>query len=287
MRAFGVASRLAENPSTTDPSTTDPSTTDTSTTDTSTTAPSRPPPSSDRRPAWDAAAGAQAGLPLRFAGALWRARPSGTMWREDLRLLAVADLHLGKSERLARRGGALLPPYDTEETLRRLEAEITALQPQTVISLGDSFDDPSAARALPAGHRARLDRLTAGRRWIWLSGNHDPAPADARLPGEWAASCALGGVTFRHIADPAAGAPEMSGHFHPKATLWARGRRLQRRCALADARRVILAAFGAYTGGLDASDAVFDRLLGPDAAALLLSGGAVHAAPRRGLAGRS
>lgn len=230
---------------------------------------------------------AGAGLEVALGSSRWRVRPSGAAWRAETGLLVVADLHLGKSERLARRGGALLPPYDTEETLRRLEAEVSALRPSGVICLGDSFDDGRAARELPASARARLGRMAAGRDWLWLAGNHDRAIADAGLPGRCAADAEIGGVAFRHIAADAPERPEMSGHFHPKATLWARGRRLQRRCALLDGKRLILAAFGAYTGGLDATDAAFDGLLGPEAQALLLCAGVVRSAPRRALSGRS
>ena len=86
-----------------------------------------------------------------LAGITLAARASGALWWPDERLLCVADLHLGKSERLARRGGALLPPYETAETLDRLAAEIAALAPARVVCLGDSFDDTAAGAALDAG----------------------------------------------------------------------------------------------------------------------------------------
>ena len=38
------------------------------------------------------------------------ALPSGALHWPDQNLLTVSDLHFGKSERLARRGGTLLPP---------------------------------------------------------------------------------------------------------------------------------------------------------------------------------
>lgn len=82
-----------------------------------------------------------------------------------------------------------------------------------------------------------------------------------------------------HLArdGPPAGG-EVSAHFHPKARLASRGVVVTRRCFLADSRRVILPAFGTYTGGLDATDRVFDRLLARDARAFLL-GGQVTAVP--------
>ena len=64
-----------------------------------------------------------------FAGQALEARPSGALYWPERRWLIVADLHLGKSERLARRGGPLLPPYETAATLERLAAEVAALGP--------------------------------------------------------------------------------------------------------------------------------------------------------------
>ncbi len=223
------------------------------------------------------------GLDFSLAGATLTARPSGALWLAAERLLVVADLHLGKAERLARRGGGLLPPYETAETLARLAAEIDALAPAMVLCLGDSFDDGRAAAALEETARERLAALAAGRRWVWAAGNHDPAPLG--LPGTHALEWRAGPLVFRHIAAPAAPPGEVSGHYHPKAVLAARGRRVRRRCFLADARRAILPAFGAYAGGLDATDPAFDALLGREARAFLI-GAKVVAAPRAALAGR-
>jgi DNA ligase-associated metallophosphoesterase len=223
------------------------------------------------------------GCAFALAGARLVARPSGALWVPAARLLVAADLHLGKAERLARRGGGLLPPYETEETLSRLAAEVAALAPETVLLLGDSFDDGRAAEALDDESRARIAALAAGRRWVWAAGNHDPAPLG--LPGTHALEWRTGPLICRHVAARDAPAGEVSAHFHPKASLETRGRRVRRRCFLADERRVILPAFGAYTGGLDATDAVFDPLLGPDARALLL-GRKVVAVPRAALAVR-
>ena len=117
--------------------------------------------------------------PVTLAGARLAARASGALWWPEERLLCVADLHLCKSERLARRGGPLLPPYETAETLERLADEIAALAPAGVVCLGDSFDDGAAGAALDAEDAARLMALMAGRDWIWIAGNHDPGPPPA------------------------------------------------------------------------------------------------------------
>lgn len=220
------------------------------------------------------------GAPFLLGAALAVARPSGALWLPAARLMAVADLHLGKAVRYARRGGALLPPYEAADTLGRLGAEVAALDPAVVVCLGDSFDEPAAAAELDAAHRAALTAMAAGRDWVWIAGNHDPAPHGHA--GACRAEHVAAGLTFRHIAAPGPQAGEVSGHWHPKATLAPRGRRVTRRCFLTDGRRAVLPAFGAFAGGLDATDPLFDALLEPDAAAFL-TGARVTRAPRAAL----
>ncbi len=215
------------------------------------------------------------GYDFTCAGADLTALPSGALWWRAERMLAVSDLHLGKSERMARRGGALLPPFETADTLARLDADIAALHPATVVCLGDTFDDRAAAEALPEEMMLWIARLQAGREWFWVEGNHDPGPL--ALSGTHRAALVQGPLTFRHIADPAARG-EVSGHYHPKARIAAPGARISRPCFLIDATRVILPAYGTYTGGLPTDSAVLSDLIGPGARAVLL-GKRLHAIP--------
>lgn len=225
--------------------------------------------SADGSPAGAADAPALSGAAVTLAGAALLLRPAGSLWWPDEGLLCVGDLHLGRAGRMARRGGGLLPPYETADTLDRLEAEIVAVAPRRVVCLGDSFDDLAAARSLAEAVTARLGRLAAGRQWVWIAGNHDPGPV--ALPGTHRAGLHVEPLVFRHIAEPEQPAGgEVSAHFHPKARLSRRGVPVVRRCFLSDARRLILPAFGTYTGGLDARDPVFDALLGGEARAWLV-----------------
>jgi len=201
-----------------------------------------------------------------FAGHRMIARPSGALFWPDQGLLVISDLHLGKSERIARRGGPLLPPYETQDTLDRLTADLAATAPRAVISLGDTFDDMTAAAALDPAHRAWIAQLVADRDWTWVTGNHDPAPTG--LGGLAADAITCAGVTFRHIATDGAG-PEISGHYHPKASLTLRGRPVSRPCFLRDDLRMILPAYGTYTGGLRSHDPALTRLMAANARAIL------------------
>lgn len=202
------------------------------------------------------------------------ARGSGALFWPERRLLCLSDLHFGKAERIARRGGALLPPYDTRDTLARLDAEIAALDPATVVCLGDSFDDLTAGGSLPGDERLWLARLMAGRDWVWIEGNHDPGPLE--LGGRHLAALAVGPLVFRHIATAERG--EISGHYHPKAALSLKGHSIARPCFLIDAARAILPAFGSFTGGLRHDDPVFATLMDQNALAVL-TGAQVHAFP--------
>lgn len=200
------------------------------------------------------------------------ALPSGALFLPADDLLVVADLHLGKSDRWARRRGVMLPPYEARATLDRLAADLAATKAATVVALGDSFDDLAAADALDDGDRARLLALTEGRRWVWIAGNHDPA-ATAHA-GEHHAELAWGALTFRHEALKGAEA-EVSGHWHPKHGLPGWGER--RPCFVLDARRAVLPAYGHYTGGLDALHPPFRALFGPKAVAVLTGRRAIAA----------
>jgi uncharacterized protein len=217
-----------------------------------------------------------ADLAFTCAGVSLVACASGALWWPGARLLCVSDLHLGRSERLARRGGGLLPPYETAETLDRLADEIERRHPGTVVCLGDSFDDGACEAGLDGVDRDRVTAMMAGRDWIWIAGNHDPGPVT--LGGRHLARLERGGLVFRHAPEPGA-AGEVAGHLHPKLRRCLGGPMISRPCFLIDQRRVILPAFGAYTGGLSADDPAFAGLLDHGRAIAVLTGTRCVAVP--------
>lgn len=179
---------------------------------------------------------------------------AGALYWPERGLLVVADLHLEKGSAFAERG-VLLPPYDTAATLARLAQLIARYAPRTVVSLGDSFHDGRGAARLSDTDRATLKSLQRGRDWLWVAGNHDPDPADG-IGGCFVAELRLGGLMFRHRPSPAADG-EIAGHLHPVARVASRGRAVSRRCFASDGRRLVMPAFGAYTGGLNVRDRAF------------------------------
>ncbi|QXM24138.1 ligase-associated DNA damage response endonuclease PdeM [Elioraea tepida] len=194
--------------------------------------------------------------PVHLAGERLMLDPGGVLWWPARRLLAVADLHLEKGSALAARG-ALLPPYDSRATLDRLIPLVRRYAPLRLVALGDSFHDRQGPARLPPPEAERLRALASAVPIIWVRGNHDPAPPQA-LPGEAAAEWREGPIAFRH--EGGGDTPEICGHHHPKATIATRGKPVSRPCFVADARRLMLPAFGAYTGGLDVRDPAIARL---------------------------
>ncbi|MBT8457555.1 MAG: ligase-associated DNA damage response endonuclease PdeM [Alphaproteobacteria bacterium] len=212
---------------------------------------------------------------ISLTGATLFPLPSGGLHWPDADLLCISDLHLGKSDRIARRRGTLLPPYETRDTLARIETDLARTRARHVLCLGDSFDDLAAAQSLDEEELLWLARLQAGRRWTWIEGNHDPGAVD--LGGTHRSEYTEGPLTFRHIARGEA-AGEISGHYHPKAELSVRGRRISRACFLYDTARLILPAYGTYTGGLRWTAPVLRDLFGDKAMAALV-GDPVHIVP--------
>jgi uncharacterized protein len=206
--------------------------------------------------------------PIHLAGERLMLDPLGALIWPACGLLAVSDLHLEKGSSFARKG-MLLPPWDTHATLDRLALLLRRWQPRIVVALGDSFHDPGGPARLPIGELQRLNAMAAAHRFIWVQGNHDPTPPEG-VAGEWIEEFATRPIVFRHQAVSAAEPGEIVGHHHPKASVPARGGSVSRPCFVADARRVMMPAFGTYTGGLDVRDPAIARLFPRGARVFLL-----------------
>ena len=187
---------------------------------------------------------------------------SGALYFPILGLLAVSDLHLEKGAAFARRR-QLIPPYDTAATLARLSEVIAIYDPKIVVSLGDSFHDGAGAALMPDIFRAALSRLIARRDSFCIAGNQDPQAPEG-VEGESVQEIAIGSVVFRHEPSRGPMPGEIAGHLHPGARLVARGRSVRRRCFAGDGRRLIMPAFGAYTGMLNVLDRAYAGLFDAD-----------------------
>jgi DNA ligase-associated metallophosphoesterase len=200
-------------------------------------------------------------VPFSFAGEEMRLVQGRALFWPRERALLVADLHLEKASYFAGHG-QLLPPYDSRETLERLALAVRETGALRLFALGDNFHDAKGVLRLEPQAAGMLAALSRALDWVWITGNHD-AEMVTITGGTLAEEITAGGIVLRHKAAPGETGPELSGHFHPRLMLSVRGRRIARPCAVMSEQRLILPAFGALTGGMDARDAAIRVAMQP------------------------
>jgi DNA ligase-associated metallophosphoesterase len=184
---------------------------------------------------------------------------SGVIWIEKLRLLCIADIHLGKGS-FFHQFGAMLPPYDSHETLDKLQRIIHNFHPDIFIALGDSFHDRKAIDRMDPVHKKMLnDMILPIQKWIWVTGNHDPFISKEIL-GERVSEIGFGDLMFRHQLETN-GLAEVSGHYHPKTSVTVKGRKITSPCFVQHHQKLILPSFGSFTGGLDVNNPEFLKVM--------------------------
>ncbi|MEO6152503.1 MAG: ligase-associated DNA damage response endonuclease PdeM [Croceibacterium sp.] len=216
---------------------------------------------------------------FEFGGDEFVLTPGRALYWPREQALLVADLHLEKASFFAQHG-QLLPPYDSRETLERVALAIRETGARRVYTLGDNFHDSAGPARLEPHAAGMLAALTRAVEWVWITGNHDAA-MEATAGGTLAEELAIAGMILRHRAQPGETRPELSGHYHPRLHVTVHYRRIRRPCAVVskpvgnDGGRMILPAFGALTGGMDAADPAILRALQPARAidAVLPAGG--------------
>lgn len=197
---------------------------------------------------------------LKFAGSLFQMAGEAALFWPKHGALLVADLHLEKASSYAA-GGQMLPPYDSRATLEEVAALAERFRAHAIWCLGDNFHDDGGEERLEPEAARLLRRLTAAHDWRWIVGNHDPGIA-ANWGGLVYDEIEVDGIMLRHEAEPSDCWPEISGHFHPKLRQQLRGRLVSRRCFIRSEAKLIMPAFGALTGGLDAEALAIARACG-------------------------
>jgi uncharacterized protein len=204
-------------------------------------------------------------VPLSFAGEEFALVEGRALYWPRERALLVADLHLEKASFYAKHG-QMLPPYDSRETLERVATAIRETGARRVFTLGDNFHDSAGPARLEPHAAGMLDALVRATDWVWITGNHDAA-MEATAGGTLAEELTIAGLILRHQARAGETQPEISGHYHPRLQITVRERAIRRPCAvISSAGRMILPAFGALTGGMNAADPAIVKALQPAAA---------------------
>jgi DNA ligase-associated metallophosphoesterase len=209
------------------------------------------------------------GVELRLGEMLVTALPDGALWIGEAKTLIVSDLHLEKGSAFALRG-QMLPPYDTHAALLKLTDVMLQLSPEIIVSLGDSFHDSGGPSRMDTRDRELLRVLMSRCDWVWVEGNHD-GRAPETLGGAFRDVLHIGSLVLRHLPTGAAAPGEIAGHLHPCARVLGRGRSVRRRCFATDGSRLIMPAFGAFTGGLNVCDEAFASIFPDGATALVLA----------------
>lgn len=220
---------------------------------------------------------------MRLGDTLVAALPDGALWVVESKTLIVSDLHLEKGSSFALRG-QMLPPYDTHAALLKLTDLMLKLQPDIVVSLGDSFHDKGGPARMDTRDRELLRLLMSRCDWVWVEGNHD-GRAPETLGGAFRDVLHVGSLVLRHEPTGAAAPGEIAGHLHPCAKVSGRGRSVRRRCFATDGARLVMPAFGAFTGGLNICDEAFAPIFPDSAVALVLGKERVLPAPWERLLG--
>ncbi|MET0335074.1 MAG: ligase-associated DNA damage response endonuclease PdeM [Rhizobacter sp.] len=191
-------------------------------------------------------------LAIECAGETLHLLPERALWWPAGRVLFVADLHLGKAAAF-RALGQPVPSGTTQANFDRLNRLLHEHAPERLIFLGDFL------HAAEARTPAVLSELTAWRaQWstlgcVLVRGNHDqragdpPAALGIEVVEEpWP----LGPFAACHHPQAVPGRLVLAGHVHPAASLRGRGRdHLRLPCFALDAEKLVLPAFGEFTGG--------------------------------------
>ena len=217
----------------------------------------------------------------KLCGVTVTAMPEGALWIADAKALIVSDLHLEKGSSFALRG-QMLPPYDTHAVLMRLTDLMLRLSPEIIVSLGDSFHDGAGPTRMDARDRTLLGVLMSRCDWVWVEGNHD-GRAPETLGGAVRDALHLGALVLRHEPTDGAAPGEIAGHLHPCAKVAGRGGSVRKRCFALGDDRMVMPAFGAFTGGLNVCDHAFAPIFPDGATALVLARDKVLPAPAQRL----
>ena len=190
-----------------------------------------------------------------FGGKVFEMHPSGALyWPSQLSLL-VADLHFEKGSSY-HKTGQFLPPYDTHQTLEKLETVIEYFKPRRIFFLGDTFHDMSAWKRMPDVNKSRLLDVVENLKVVWIEGNHDQGGIPDRFKS--LKDIEVDGITLRHIMQRSFTGPEISAHFHPAGFIKFRGVRVRRPCFIKSDQKFVIPSFGVLTGGLDFTDDAFE-----------------------------
>jgi uncharacterized protein len=183
-------------------------------------------------------------------------RPAG-------KTLLVADLHLGKPASF-RAAGLPVPESVMQADLERLTKTVESTGASKLVILGDLIHARSGQTPRTVEAFADWRNRHADLDVLLVRGNHDRHCKV--VPPTWRLTLAEdrvvdGPFVYCHWPDACTEGYVLGGHVHPVAVMAGRGRqRVRLRCFVVGERRMILPAFGNFTGGASGGPAAGDRV---------------------------
>ncbi|MBM3636637.1 MAG: ligase-associated DNA damage response endonuclease PdeM [Alphaproteobacteria bacterium] len=181
---------------------------------------------------------------------------SGALYLPQHKIMIVADLHFEKATTLHEKRGSALPPFDSRDTLIRLQNIIKKYQPDQFICLGDTWHDSRGPSRMQREDRDILRNIITNCQTNFIIGNHDESILE--VDGlSFYSEIIIDGVVFRHEPVENENLPQICGHLHPVAKVKLKGRVIRRRCFYLSKMQCVLPAMGALSGGLNCLDSIY------------------------------
>ncbi len=185
---------------------------------------------------------------------------SGVLFWPLKKAAIVSDLHLEKSSHLAQRGN-FLPPYESFETLKKLSLVLKKKNIKQLILLGDVFHDDHGYERLDKSTRNLFNEIILQYKTIFILGNHDK---NINIPNlKTFKKLKINNINLTHQPTDNYSI-EITGHYHPKVVLFIQGNKISKGCFIVSGKKIILPAFGKFTGGLNVENNIFDKILDSD-----------------------
>ena len=194
---------------------------------------------------------------INFNNHEFKINNDGVLFWLEKKIAIVSDLHLEKGSSFASLG-QFIPPFDSEETLKKLINFFKTHEVQTIILLGDTFHDRGALNRMSSKVKSIFDSLVENYEIIFVLGNHENKMKSAFI--KFYERYIVDDIHFLHEA-VLEKKYQISGHFHPVASLKINSKQITEKCLIHSENHIIMPAFGEFTGGLNINNPVFKPFL--------------------------
>jgi DNA ligase-associated metallophosphoesterase len=179
------------------------------------------------------------------------------------RTLFVADVHVGKAAAF-RSLSVAVPEGNLADDLARLSCAIERVNADQIMLLGDVLHAKHGRADHVLQQVAAWRSTHSHRHFMIVRGNHDLRAGDP--PDDWRMDCVdapamLAPFVLCHEPCESDAGTVLCGHVHPAFKLWGKGgMSATLPCFMIGARRMILPAFGSFTGNALVKPAEGERI---------------------------